>query len=146
MFLMSLMSVGSLMSGIVRKKPVGSLMPLRQGPEESLKSFLIRFNQERLATEDAIEEFVYCALFLGIKRDGPLMADLARKPPRSVYEFMERVEEFINQEEILRAFLGFNLTRASSSETKKRDNPQEELGDTECPLEFRIVVGSPVGL
>jgi hypothetical protein len=47
----------------VRKKPIWSLMSLRQGPEESLKSFLIRFNQERLATEDTIEEFVYCALF-----------------------------------------------------------------------------------
>jgi hypothetical protein len=65
------------MVGIVRKKPVGSLISLRQGPEESLKSFLIRFNQERLATEGAIKEFVYCTLFLGIKRDGPLMADLA---------------------------------------------------------------------
>jgi len=105
------MSVGSLMSGIVRKKPVGSLMPLRQCPEESLKSFLIRFNQERLATEDAIEEFVYCALFLGIKRDGPLMADLARKLPRGLYEFMERAEEFINQEETLRAFLGSEPTQ-----------------------------------
>jgi hypothetical protein len=59
---------------------------------------------------------------------------------------MERAEEFINQEEMLRAFLGFDLTRVSSFETNKRDNPHEELGDTECPLEFRIVVGSPVGL
>jgi hypothetical protein len=131
---------------IVRKKLVGSLMSLRQGPEESLKSFLIRLNLKRLTTEDAIEKFVNCALFLGIKRDGPLIPDLARKPPRSLYELMERAEEFINQEEMLREFLVFEQTRASSSETKKRDNPQEKLGDTKCLLEFRIVVGSPIGL
>jgi hypothetical protein len=50
-------------AGIVRKKPVGSLMSLRQGLEESLKSFLMRFNQERLVAEDATNVFVYCALF-----------------------------------------------------------------------------------
>jgi len=131
---------------IVRKKLVGSLMSLRQGPEESLKSFLIRLNLKRLTTEDAIEKFVNCALFLGIKRDGPLIPDLARKPPRSLYELMERAEEFINQEEMLREFLGFEQTRASSSETKKKDYPHEELSDTKCLLEFRIVVGSPIGL
>jgi hypothetical protein len=97
-------------------------MSLRQGLEESLKSFLMPFNQERLATEDTTEEFVYCALFQGIKRDGHLMRDLAQKPPRVLHEFIERAKEFINEEETLQAFLGFNPTRASSSETKKMDN------------------------
>jgi hypothetical protein len=51
---------------------------------------------------------------------------------------MERAEEFINQEETLRAFLGFDPTLALSSEAKKRDNPQEELGDIEHPLENKV--------
>jgi hypothetical protein len=46
------------MAGVVQKKPVGSLMSLHQGPKELLKSFLTRYNQERLATEKAMEEFV----------------------------------------------------------------------------------------
>jgi hypothetical protein len=30
--------------GIMRKKPVGSLMSVRQGPQETLKDYLARFN------------------------------------------------------------------------------------------------------
>lgn len=126
------------MAGVVRKKLVGSLMSLRQGPEESLKIFLMHFNQERLATKNATEEFVYCALFQGIKRDRPLMVDLARKPPRGLYEFIERAEEFINQEEMLRAFLGSEPTQASSFEEKKKNNLQEELGGTKYPLKNEV--------
>jgi hypothetical protein len=94
------------MAGIVRKKPGGSLMSLHQGCDESLKDFLLRFNQERLTTENPTEEFVHSALFQGIWKDGPLMTDLARRPSRDLHEFMERAEEFINQEETLQALLG----------------------------------------
>ncbi len=41
------------MARIVRKRPIGSLMSLQQGPEESVKIFLMHSNQERLAIEDA---------------------------------------------------------------------------------------------
>jgi hypothetical protein len=126
------------MAGIVRKKLVGSLMSLPQGPEESLKSFLMRFNQERLATEDGAKEFVYCALFQGIKRDGPLMADLVWKPPRHLYEFIERAKEFINQDKTPRAFLGSDSTQALSSEAKKKNNLREELGGTKYPLKNEV--------
>jgi hypothetical protein len=52
------------------------------------------------------------------------MADLAWKPPCSLYEFIERAKEFINQEEMLRAFLGSDPTQASGSEVKKKNNLQ----------------------
>jgi hypothetical protein len=90
------MFLTQLMAGIVKKKHVGSLMSLHQGPDESLKDFLMRFNQEKIATKNLTEEFVYCALFQGIKKDGPLMANSARKPPHNLHGFMERAEEFIN--------------------------------------------------
>lgn len=81
-------------------------MSIRQVPNESLKDYLMRFNQEKLATESRTDEFVYCALFQGIRKDGPLMADLARKPSQNLQEFMDRAKEFINHEETLRALLG----------------------------------------
>jgi hypothetical protein len=52
------------------------------------------------------------------------MADLARKPPCSLYEFIEIAEEFMNQEETLRAFLGSDPTQALGSEVKKKNNLQ----------------------
>lgn len=55
-------------------------MSLHQGPEESLKDFFMRFNQERLGVESATDNFIYSALFQGIRKDRALMAELARKP------------------------------------------------------------------
>jgi hypothetical protein len=113
------------MAGIVRRKPAGTLMSLQQGRDESLKEFLQRFNQARLTTESPIEEFVHSALYQGIRKDEPLMADLARKPTRYLHEFMERADEFINQEEMLRALLEKRADRASSSGEKSKNKKKE---------------------
>ncbi|XP_062171004.1 uncharacterized protein LOC133876775 [Alnus glutinosa] len=94
------------MAGVVRKKPAQQLMTIKQGPQESLRSYLLRFNQERLAAETQNEQFIHCAIYQGIKKDGALMADLARRPADSLQEFYDRAEEFVNQEETLRAFRG----------------------------------------
>jgi hypothetical protein len=59
-----------------KKKPFGSLMSLHQGPNESLKDYLMRFNQEKLTTESPPNKFVYCALIQGIQKDEPLMVDI----------------------------------------------------------------------
>jgi hypothetical protein len=42
---------------------VQQLMTIKQGPQESLRSYLLRFNQERLATESQNEQFIHCAIY-----------------------------------------------------------------------------------
>jgi hypothetical protein len=116
------MFVTQFMAGVVRKKPAGTLMSIQQGRDESLKEFLQRFNQARLTTESLTEEFVHSALYQGIRKDGPLMADLARKPTRYLHEFMERADEFINQEETLRALLG----KATGQTSNQGDKPRRK--------------------
>jgi hypothetical protein len=113
------------MAGIVRRKPAGILMSVQQGRDESLKEFLQRFNQVRLTTESPTEEFVHSALYQGIRKDGPLMADLARKPTHYLHEFMERADEFINQDETLRALLGKGVTQTSNSGEKSKKKKKE---------------------
>jgi hypothetical protein len=108
------------MAGIVRRKLARTLMSIQQGRDESLKEFLQRFNQARLTTESPTEEFVPSALYQGIKKDRPLMADLARKPTSYLHEFMERADEFINQEETLLALLGKGVTQTSNSGEKSK--------------------------
>jgi hypothetical protein len=115
------------MAGRVRRKPSGSLMSLHQGPEESLRDFFMRFNQARLEAEAATDDFIYGALFQGIRKDGALMADIARKPPQNLDGFMSKAEKYINQEETLRALLGPEQTRPSTSgNPKKKKNLQKE--------------------
>jgi hypothetical protein len=81
-------------------------MTIKQGPQESLRNYLLRFNQERLAAESQSEQFIHCAIYQGIRKDGALMADLARRPAEGLQDFLDRAEEFVNQEETLRAFRG----------------------------------------
>jgi len=116
------------MAGRVRRKPSGSLMSLHQGLEESLRNFFLRFNQARLEAETATDDFIYGALFQGIRKDGALMAYIAQKPPQNQDGFMNKAEKYINQEETLRALLGSEQNRTSTSENKKKkkDHQKEE--------------------
>jgi hypothetical protein len=102
-------------------------MSLHQGPEDSLKDFFMRFNQARLEVEAATDDFINGALFQGIRKDGALMADIARKPPQNLDGFMSKAEKYINQEETLRALLGSEQTQPSTSERqKKKKDPRKE--------------------
>jgi hypothetical protein len=92
--------------GRIRRKLAGSLMSLHQGPNESLKDYFKRFNLKKLGTESIIDDFIYGALFQGIRKDGIPMVDLARKLPQDQHRFMDKAEEYINQKETLRALLG----------------------------------------
>jgi hypothetical protein len=134
------------MAGVMRKKPSGSLIYIRQGPKELLKDYLAHFNQEKLATESRTKEFVYCPLFQGIRKDGPLMADLARKSPQNLQEFMDRVDEFINQEETLQALLGANTSRASSSGEKKEQKGAQKAVEQKPRKKFKDYDWTPLNV
>jgi hypothetical protein len=123
------------MAGRVRRKPSGSLMSLHQGPEESLRNFFLRFNQARLEAETTTDNFIYGALFQGIRKDGALMADIARKPPQNLDGFMNKAEKYINQEETLRALLGSEQNRTSTSENKKKKNDHQKEERKRVPEE-----------
>lgn len=57
-----------------------------------------------MAAESQNDQFIHCAIYQGIRKDGALMADLARRPTEKLQEFYDRAKEFVNQEETLRAF------------------------------------------
>jgi hypothetical protein len=132
------------MVGRTCKKPSGHLMPLRQQDDESLKDFVMRFNQEKLFAESPTDEMVYVALYQGIRVDGPLMAQLAHRQPETLLEFMDKVEEFINQEETLTAILSYGKIQVSDPENpkrkkkKKKKNPQgEQTTETKPRKKFK---------
>jgi len=114
------MFLSQFMARIVQKKPTESLMTIKHGPQESLQSFLKWFNLERLAAESQTEEFIHCAMYQGIRKDGTLMANLARKPSRGLQELLDWAEEFLNQEERLQAFREVEGTRMSKVNDGRR--------------------------
>jgi hypothetical protein len=142
------MFITQFMAGIMRRKPTGTLMSIQQGRDESLKEFLLRFNQERRTTESPTEEFVHSALYQGIRKDGPLMADLARKPTRYLHEFMERADEFINQEETLQALLGKGIAQTSNqgekSKKKKEFHKRQDAAESCIKKKFQDYNWTPL--
>jgi hypothetical protein len=76
-----------------------------------------------LDTESAPDDFIYSAIFQGLKKDGPLMAELALKPAKDLHAFIIKVDRYINQEEMLWAFLGPQerpLEPSSSEKPRKK--------------------------
>jgi hypothetical protein len=84
------------MAGRIRKKPSSHLLTLRQHDDESLKDFIMRFNQVKLYVDSPTDEIVYFSLYQGIQTNGPLMAELACRQPKILLEFMDKVKELIN--------------------------------------------------
>jgi hypothetical protein len=86
----------------------------------------MRFNQAKSSVENAIDEMVHSALFQGLRPEGPLMADLTHREPDNLMGLMDKVDEYINQEETLRAMIGSRKNQASTSqnpEKKKKTYP-----------------------
>ncbi|XP_059446517.1 uncharacterized protein LOC132178073 [Corylus avellana] len=62
-----------------RKKNPTYLLSLIQGKDESLKDFIVKFNKEKLTVESPSEQTILDALMHGVRAEGPLMAELAKK-------------------------------------------------------------------
>jgi hypothetical protein len=126
-------------SGRIRRKTRGYLLSVRQGPNESLKDYLWRFNQEKLGMESAPDDFIYGSIFQGLKKDGPLMADLALKPPKDLHTFMVKVDRYINKEETLRALLGDSQQQQQPSTEKPKKKKNPEATQDASPAEYKKV-------
>jgi hypothetical protein len=104
-----------------RKKNPAYLLSLVQEKEEPLKDYLHRFNQEKLTVENPDDKMILSALMNGIMADGPLMAELARRPTLgTLHQFMRKAEEFVNQEETINA-----LTKRKKIKREEEEDKEE---------------------
>ncbi|KAF5481765.1 hypothetical protein F2P56_002393 [Juglans regia] len=79
------------------------LLTIKQAEDESLKSYLSRFNKECIAIVDQDEKITLAALLGGVWPRSQFMAELARRNPMTLREFMDHAEPFINVEYTFRA-------------------------------------------
>jgi hypothetical protein len=79
------------------------LLTVKQRSNETLKEFVDRFNLVRMEVEDPPDYMVIDALYAGISAEGPLMKELVLKNSWTLQDFMDKVYEFINEEEFLKA-------------------------------------------
>jgi ubiquinone/menaquinone biosynthesis C-methylase UbiE len=61
------------------------------------------FNLEKMAVEDPTEDMIFRCLLSWHFPEEPQMKKWTRKQPRTLQGLMDKVKEFINQEETLKA-------------------------------------------
>ncbi|XP_022897809.1 uncharacterized protein LOC111411517 [Olea europaea var. sylvestris] len=101
------------------RKTAASLMQLRQGPTETLRGFITRFNKERLQIPDLHITAAVSALTYAVRCEGFEMS-LSKTPSQTVTELLTRAEKYINKEETL------NPRRPGPSHEKTENKRQHD--------------------
>ncbi|XP_040988981.1 uncharacterized protein LOC121236604 [Juglans microcarpa x Juglans regia] len=88
-----------------RRCPVAHLLTVKQREDKSLKTYLTHFNKERLTTDNQDEKITLAALLGEIWPRNPFMAELDRKTPSTLREFLDRADDFVNPENTLKGLV-----------------------------------------
>ena len=89
------------------------LLTIKQSPQESLRSYVQRFNAESLKVDVLDEKFVITAFIGGLRVQSKyLMFSISKNPQANMAEVLAKAEKYINCEEAL------TFNRGSSSTHK----------------------------
>ncbi|XP_027082153.2 uncharacterized protein [Coffea arabica] len=78
-------------------KNTAHLMAIQQKPEESLREYMIRFNNKSLQVRDRDDKVVMAAFINGLHVQ-KLYREFVEKPPKSIREMLDRAHERANAE------------------------------------------------
>ena len=102
-------------------KPSYHLLTVKQGSQESLKSYVQRFNAESLKIDVLDEKFAITAVIAGLGvQSKDLMFSILKNPQTSMAEVLAKVEKYINGEEALISKRESSSTRKERGATDKR--------------------------
>ena len=95
------------------RKPSYHLLTIKQGSQESLRSYVQRFNAESLKVDIPDEKFAITAFIAGLGiQSKDLMFSISKNPQTSMAEVLAKAERYINGEEAL-------ISKKESSSTHK---------------------------
>ena len=105
------------------RKPSYHLLAVKQGTQESLKSYVQRFNAESLKVVVPDEKFAIIAFIAGLGvQSKDLMFSISKNPQPSMAEVLAKAEKYINGEETLIS------KRESSSNHKEKSGTDKRRG------------------
>ena len=103
------------------RKPSYHLLTIKQSSQESLRSYVQRFNAESLKVEIPNEKFTIIAFIAGLgMQSKDLMFYISKNPQASMVEVLAKEEKYINCEEALISKKGSSSPRKEKSESSKR--------------------------
>ena len=95
------------------RKPSYHLLVIKQGSQESLRSYIQRFNAESLKVDIPDEKFAITTFIAGLGiQSKDLMFSISKNPQTSMAEVLAKVDKYINGEEAL-------ISKKESSSTHK---------------------------
>ena len=97
---LSIAFVSHLIRARTYKKPSYHLLTIKQNPQESLRSYVQRFNAESLKVDVPDEKLAITAFIavLGVQSKD-LMFSISKNPQASMAEVLAKAEKYINDEE-----------------------------------------------
>ena len=96
------------------------LLAINQSPQESLRSYVQRFNAESLKVDKPDEKFAITAFIVGLGvQSKDLMFSISNNPQTNMDEVLAKVEKYINGEEALISKKESSSTHKEKSRTDK---------------------------
>ena len=103
------------------RKPSYHLLTIKQGSQESLKSYVQRFNAESLKIDVLDEKFAVTAFIAGLgMQSKDLMFSISKNPQANMAEVLAKAEKYINGEEALMSKKESSSTSKDKKTTEKR--------------------------
>ena len=103
------------------RKPSYHLLTIKQSSQESLRSYVQRFNAESLKVDIPKEKFAITAFIAGLRvQSKDFMFSISKNPQASMAEVLAKAEKYINGEEALKSKKESSSTHNEKSGTDKR--------------------------
>ena len=103
------------------RKPSYHLLTIKQSPQESLRSYVQRFNAKPLKVDVPDDKFTVTAFIAGLGvQSKDLMFFISKNPQANMAEVLAKAEKYINDEEALTSKRGSSSTHKEKSETDKQ--------------------------
>ncbi|XP_030924959.1 uncharacterized protein LOC115951993 [Quercus lobata] len=84
------------------KKSTACLMSIKQREEETLRSYISRFNKEALSIDEVDDKILVTAFTNGLKK-GKFLFSLYKNDPKTMSEVLYRATKYMNVEDALLA-------------------------------------------
>ena len=137
---LSIAFVSNFIKARMYKKPSYHLQTIKQSSQESLRSYVQRFNTESLKVDILDEKFAIIAFITGqgvqLK---DLMFSISKNPQESMAEVLAKTEKYINSEEALlsKQRSSFTQKEKSKGDKKRERSPKRQADGAKSPRRSR---------
>ena len=128
---LSKLFVNNLIGGQRHKRSSSSFLTIEQGENESLRSFITRFNREALSMNEVDDKLLLAAFHNGVNSD-LFIHKLYEKKPQSMAEFVHSAQNFMNVEDAIIAKKRKRSERIEGNPSRHSEQgPRPKKGRTE---------------